>query len=87
MANHQSAIKRNRQNKRKNQKNKLAKGSLRSSLKNARVAINTGDKNAKDLARAAEKMVATAATKGIIKKKTASRLVSRMAKKLRASAK
>ena len=87
MANHKSAIKRNRQNARKNQKNKLIKGDMRASLKKARAAIGSGDKTAKELARASEKEIATAASKGVLKKKTASRLISRMAKKLRSTAK
>jgi len=82
MANHKSAIKRNRQNVRKNQRNKVAKGTLRGAVKKARAAITAGDKAAKELLQTSEKLIAKAASKGIIKKKTASRMISRLAKKL-----
>ncbi|MDZ4786417.1 MAG: 30S ribosomal protein S20 [bacterium] len=87
MANHKSAIKRNRQNIKKREANKLYKSTVRSSLKKARAAIVSGEKTAKDLTLASEKMLAKATSRGLLKKKTASRLISRLSKKLRKATK
>ena len=80
MANHKSAIKRNRQNQKRRVQNRDARSAVRTALKNARQAIESGDAKALELARAAERMVAKAATKGLYHAKTASRKISRLAK-------
>lgn len=85
MATHKSAIKRNRQNIKRRARNQQAKAALRTSVKKARTAIQSGDKSAKELTLTSEKLLAKAAGKGVLNKKTAARLTSRLAKRLRAS--
>ncbi len=85
MATHKSAIKRNRQNIKRRARNQQAKAALRTSVKKARAAIQSGDKSAKEQTLTSEKLLAKAAGKGILNKKTAARLTSRLAKRLRAS--
>lgn len=77
MANHKSAEKRHRQSLKRRARNRVAKTSLRNAVKAARSAAEANDPKARDLARAAEKLLAKAAAKGIVNKKAASRLISR----------
>lgn len=78
MANHKSAEKRHRQSIKKNERNKSAKTAIRTAVKKARAAIVAKDPKAVELARAAEKMLAKASSKGIVNKKAASRQTSRI---------
>lgn len=81
MANHASAVKRNRQRIRRAARNRAARSSLRTAIKAARSAIGAGDKGtAEERALAAESALAAAARKGIIKANTASRTTSRLMK-------
>ncbi|HEX3582352.1 MAG TPA: 30S ribosomal protein S20 [Thermoanaerobaculia bacterium] len=84
MANTRSAEKQERQAIKRNAKNRAVKSRLRSSLKKARTAAAGGDA---DLS-AGFSEIDKAAKKGVIKKNTASRYKSRLAKSAkRASAK
>jgi len=87
MATHKSAMKRNRQNIRRRERNRVAKSAIRTEIKKARTAIQNGEKSAAQTTINAEKMLARASRKGILNKKTASRLTSRLAKRLRAASK
>jgi small subunit ribosomal protein S20 len=81
MANYPSAIKRNRQAPKRRSRNRLIIGNTRAALKAAREAISgKGDKESafKLAVRAVDKAV----TKGALKRKTASRTISRLAKAL-----
>lgn len=69
---HRSAIKRARQNKKRHARNITAKSALRTAIKKARTA------KSKDVLLATIKVIDKAAQKGIIPKKRASRLVSRL---------
>jgi small subunit ribosomal protein S20 len=78
MANHPSAEKRNRQNAKRAERNRVTHGTARTAVKKARAALATGAETAAELINGAEKALARAASKGSVHKKTASRTVSRL---------
>ena len=78
MANHKSARKRARQNPVRQERNKAVRTRLRSTLKQAREAVDGGAKDAQAQVRAAERELRRAASKGVIPAERASRLVSRL---------
>ena len=79
MAHHPSAQKRNRQRVVRTERNKAAKSSVRSAVKKARTALESGDKAAaKASVAAASTALAKAAKKGVLHKNTASRSTSRI---------
>lgn len=83
MANHASAAKRARQRVKRTARNRIIIGTLRSSLKRARVALSTGDTSkASDAVSQAARQAAKAATKGVIHRNAASRLSSRLRRAL-----
>ncbi len=83
MANIKSAIKRNRQNEKRRQLNRIFRGSTRTQVKDAKEAISSGDK---ELATAevneAIQKLDRAAAKGIVHKNNAARRKSRLMKHL-----
>jgi len=85
LANIKSAIKRNRQNAKKRERNTLFRGSARTYVKKANVAIQSGDV---DQARSATVMAASAldkaASKGVIHKNNAGRRKGALMSKLAA---
>ncbi len=85
MANLKSQIKRNRQNLKQRARNRVYRGSARTSVKKARLAIESGDV---DAARAATLQAASAldkaAAKGVLHKNNASRRKGRLMKHLTA---
>lgn len=84
MANTRSAEKQERQGVKRNTRNRAVKSRLRSTLKKARTSAAAGDANLSTGFSEIDK----AAKKGVIKKNTASRYKSRLAKSVkRASAK
>ena len=81
MANHKSAEKRARQAERRRTRNRGVTSALRTRVKAVREAIASGDKaSAAARLHEAEKALRQAATKGVLKKETASRQVSRLSK-------
>jgi small subunit ribosomal protein S20 len=79
MANHASALKRNRQRIVRTARNRTVRTSLRSSLKAARAAIEAGDAtDAATKAGAAKQALAKAASKGVIHANQAARKTSRL---------
>ncbi len=81
MANHASAAKRNRQSEKRRERNRNVRAALRTEIKKARTAI--ADKQAENntgILRNAVSALAKAVSKGIFKKKTASRRISRLMK-------
>ena len=78
MANIKSAEKRNRQRIKREAANRIVRGSARTAIKKARVAIATGDPNAAELVRAAESALDRAASKGVLHANNASRRKSRL---------
>jgi small subunit ribosomal protein S20 len=82
MANYPSAIKRNRQTPKRRARNRLVIGKMRSALKTARHALETGQDDKQGLFRQAVQAVDKAVTKGAVKRRTASRTISRLARAL-----
>ncbi|NUO51857.1 MAG: 30S ribosomal protein S20 [Polyangiaceae bacterium] len=78
MANHASAEKRNRQRITRTERNRAAKSALRTTLKRARAAAETGGDNAAALVREAESALDKASKKGVIPEGRASRLKGRL---------
>lgn len=78
MANNKSAEKRNRQNQKRAAQNRVVRGSARTAVKKARVAIDSGADNAQELVVAAEQALDRAASKGVIHPNNASRRKSRL---------
>ena len=81
MANSKQAEKRNRQRETRRLRNRLIVGRMRTALKNARAAVDSGEGNASELVKGAVAMVDRAVTKGALKRKTASRLISRLSRR------
>ena len=85
MANIKSAIKRNRQNEKRRVHNRVYRGRARTSIKKARLAIESGDlAEARTLTLEAVSALDKAAEKGILHKNNASRRKSRLMKQLAA---
>jgi small subunit ribosomal protein S20 len=82
MANIKSQIKRNRQTIVRTERNKAVRSELKTRTKTATAAAEAGSDDAVELARAAQKRIDMAATKGVIHKNAASRRKSRLAKKV-----
>lgn len=81
MAHHKSALKRIKQNKKKQLRNKSIRSGLRTFIKNVREAVEAKDSaKAKEALQAAIPVIDKAATKGIIHANAASRNVSRLTK-------
>jgi small subunit ribosomal protein S20 len=78
MANIKSAEKRNRQRIKREAQNRVVRGSARTAVKKARLAIANGDADAQELVRAAERALDKAASKGVIHANNASRRKSRL---------
>ncbi len=88
MATHKSAEKRTRQAVKRNAINRSRRTQIRSEVRSAREAIVGGDHEAAvKAARAAEAVLARAASRGTIHKNTAARKTSRLAKRLKAMTK
>ena len=83
MANTKSAKKVARQTLRRTEVNKARRSRLRSSMRQVEEAIAAGNKEAAQAAlKAAEPVIARTAQKGMVHRKTASRKVSRLAKRI-----
>jgi small subunit ribosomal protein S20 len=83
MANTKSAKKAARQTVRRTAVNKAGRTRLRSSVRSVEEAIASGDKQAAAAAlKQAEPVIARNAQKGIVHRKTASRKISRLAKRV-----
>lgn len=83
MANIKSQIKRNRQNKKRRDLNRVFRGQARTALRKARVAIETGEKDeAQEKTMVAIKALDKAAAKGIFHKNKAARQKSRLMQRL-----
>ncbi len=81
MANHKSAIKRNKQSIAANLRNVHARTTMRNLVKTVRLAVAAGDKEAATVSLAqAVPYIDKVCTKGIIHKATASRKISRLTK-------
>ncbi len=79
MANIKSAQKQNRKMIKNRARNRAAMSALRTAVKKARAAVDGKTENASALLKNAISIVDKAVTKGIVKRNTASRYVSRLA--------
>ena len=79
MANHKSALKKLKQNEKKNERNKHVRSTLRTFIKRVREAVAEKDASvAKEALAAAIPVIDSAASKGVIHRSNASRNVSRL---------
>ena len=79
MANIASAEKQNRKMIKHRARNRAAMATLRTAVKKARAAVDDKSNDASALVREAVSIIDSAVTKGILKRRTASRYVSRLA--------
>ena len=85
MANIKSAIKRNKQNEKKRIRNRVVRGSTRTFIKKAQIAIEGGEsKTSVEAVQVAISALDKAAAKGVIHKNNAARRKSRLMKRLSA---
>lgn len=82
MANIKSQIKRNKQNDKRRLRNRVVRGSARTAVSRARVALNTNASDTKEAVLEAISALDKAAEKGVIHKNNAARRKSRLMKKL-----
>ena len=87
MANVPSAEKRNRQRIRRRQRNLTHLTRVRTLVKKVRAEIEAGEGKAAEALKAAVQFIDKAAQKGVLKKETASRKISRLTKAVAAAAK
>lgn len=85
MANHKSALKRQRQSEKKRVRNAAVKSTLRKAVKSTRLAIdeNKAEEAGKSLA-ASTRLLDKAVSKGIIHRNNASRKISRLTRQANA---
>jgi small subunit ribosomal protein S20 len=86
MANHASAVKRNRQRIKRTARNRAGKSTLRTEVKKARSAVTGAPAGAGALVKAAVSALDRAASKGTIPAKRASRVKGRLAAALHKAA-
>jgi small subunit ribosomal protein S20 len=84
LANIDSAKKRIRQNEKARVRNRIHRGRARTEVKQARVAIDSGDAGSEDAVREAVRWLDHAASKGVIHPNNAARRKSRLMKRLAA---
>ena len=84
MANHKQAIKRNRQNGIRAERNRYYLSTARTFLKRARLALGAGDSAAGDAVEKATAYLDRIAGKGVIPRKRAGRIKSRLTRQLNA---
>ena len=83
MANHKSALKRNRQNEKRNERNKAGRTRIKNAIKGVLTEIDSKNKSqAQNALNEASKIISKNATKGIIHKRAASRKVASLARKV-----
>ena len=83
MANHKSAIKRNRQNEKRNERNKTRRSKTKNVIKGVLLAVEEKNvKEAQSSLKEAAKIISKNMGKGIIHKRAASRKISGLAKKV-----
>lgn len=83
MANIKSQIKRNRQNEKRRLHNRSLRSELKTRIKSVETAVEAGDvEAAREALQLAQKRIDMAASKGLLKKNTAARRKSRLAKQV-----
>ncbi len=85
MAHHKSATKRVRRTQRRVEINKARRARIRTGIKKVEAAVGTGDAAAaKDALRATQPILMSGVNKGVLKKNTASRKLSRLSARIKA---
>ena len=85
MATHKSAEKRNRQNERRRKKNVAIKSRVKTQIKSVIAAVDAKNPSeSQEKMDAAAKIIAKAASKGILHKNNAARKISRLSRKVNA---
>ncbi|MFZ5562475.1 MAG: 30S ribosomal protein S20 [Thermodesulfobacteriota bacterium] len=88
MANHASELKRAKQNEKRNLRNKARKTEVKTMTKKLDTLVAEGKpEDAKKALLAAQKLIDQTAAKGVIRKKTASRKISRLTRRVNKAAK
>ena len=83
MANHKSALKRNRQNEKRNERNKVGRTRIKNAIKSVLTEIDEKNKDeAQNKLKEASRVISKNAAKGVIHKRAASRKVAGLAKKV-----
>lgn len=83
MANIKSQIKRNRQNEKRRLANRSVRSELKTRIRSVESAVASGDADsAREALQLAQKRIDQAAAKGVLKKNTAARRKSRLAKQV-----
>ncbi|MFV0436587.1 MAG: 30S ribosomal protein S20 [Desulfopila sp.] len=83
MANHKSAEKRNRQAQERRVRNRMNRSRMKTEIRKVNEAVGAGaEEEAKSALRAAVSVIAKTASKGTIHKRTASRKISRLTKRV-----
>ena len=84
MANIKSAIKRNRQNEKRRQRNRAVKSKMRNAIKRLRASVDQGNADAaQELLPTTLQVIDRTAQKGVIHQNTAARYKSRLTKAVR----
>jgi small subunit ribosomal protein S20 len=86
VANIKSQIKRNKQNEKRQERNKAVRSELKTRVRTATKAVETGADDAEAKLKAAVQRIDTAAAKGVIHKNQAARRKSRLVAKANAAA-
>jgi small subunit ribosomal protein S20 len=82
---HKSAIKRNRQNEKRHERNRVVRSRVKSDVRKVREAVDSRDlPTAETQLRQAVKDLSKAASKGILHRKNASRRIARLSKRVAA---
>ena len=85
MANIKSQKKRNLQNERRRDRNKAVRSELKTRVKLATAAVESGAEDADELVKAAQKRLNKAGAKGIVHKNAAARRTSRLMRRAHAT--
>mgnify|MGYP001243507282 CR=1 FL=1 len=83
MANHKSALKRNRQNKKRNERGKVGRTRIKNAIKGVLLEVDEKNKTeANNALKEASKIISKNAAKGAIHKRAASRKVAGLARRV-----
>ena len=83
MANHKSALKRSRQNEKRNERNKAGRTRIKNAIKSVLLEIDGKNKaDAQNALKEASKIISKNAAKGVIHKRAASRKVAGLSRKV-----
>ena len=82
MADHKSALKRNRQNMKRNERNKVGRTHIKNAIKDALAEVSAeSNDGAQSALKMASRAISKAASKGAIHKRAASRKIAGLARK------